>query len=37
MLNIQFEGDWGKLEAKKMFQETTMDKIFDINSNFHMK
>ena len=34
---IKFEGDWGKLEAKKLFPETIIDKIYETNSSFHVK
>ena len=28
------EGAWDKVEARKLFTETTMDKIFETNSCF---
>ena len=34
---IKIEGDWGELEAKKLFPETFMDKIYEKNSSFHRK
>ena len=34
---IQFEEAWGKLEAKRLFRETTIDKIFEKNSRSHVK
>ena len=34
---IKFEGAWSKLEAKKLFLETTVDKIFEKSSTFHVK
>ena len=33
----KFKKAWGALEAKKMFPETIMDKIFETNSCFHVK
>ena len=34
---IKFEEMWSKLEAKKMFLETIIHKIFDTNSSFYVK
>ena len=34
---IKYEGGWGELEAKKMFPETTIHKIFETNSSFLVK
>ena len=34
---IKFEGDWGRLESKKLFPETVIDKIYETNSTFHVK
>ena len=34
---IKFEGVWGELEAKLLFAETTIHKIFETNSRFHVK
>ena len=32
-----FEGFWSNLEAKNGFLKTSMDKIFEASSSFHMK
>ena len=34
---IKFEGVWGEFESKKLFAETTIHKIFETNSSFHVK
>ena len=34
---ITFQGVWGELEAKKLFPETIIHKIFKTNSSFHEK
>ena len=34
---VKFEGAWGKLEAKKMFPEKIIHKIFETNPSFHVK
>ena len=32
-----FEEAWGQVRRKNLFAATTMDKIFEENSNFHVK
>ena len=34
---IEFDQVWGELDEKKMFPETTIHKIFETDSNFHVK
>ena len=34
---IKFEEVWGELEAKKMFTEKIIHKIFETNSSFHVR
>ena len=34
---IKFEGVWDELEAKKMFPETFIHKIFETSFSFHVK
>ena len=34
---ITFEGVWGQVRSKKLFPETTPDKIFETNSSFNVK
>ena len=33
----KFEGVWGRVKSKKMFPETVIHKISEINSSFHVK
>ena len=34
---VNFEGVWGESEAKKLFPQTDIHKIFETNSSFHVK
>ena len=34
---IKFKEVWDKLEVKKLFLDTIMNKIFEANSSFHVK
>ena len=34
---IKFEGVWDELEAKKMFSETIIHKLFETNSSLNVK
>ena len=33
----RFKGVWDELEAKKLFEDTIIHKIFETNSSFHVK
>ena len=37
MIEINFEGVLGELEGKKVFPETTIDKMLETNSRFYVK
>ena len=36
-IEVKFKKVWGKLEAKKLFSETHIHRIFETTSSFHVK